>query len=137
MFMSDNGASAEALDSWPNPARGHRPGTRTGDPGSHHCLEVGWANAANTPFREHKMWVHEGGISTPLVACWPAGIANPGRLCRDVSHVIDIMPTLLEVAGTTYPAKLHDRSLQPLAGQSLAATFSGGTVERSNARLGA
>jgi arylsulfatase A-like enzyme len=125
LFLSDNGASAEALDSWPNPGRGHRPGTQTGDPGSHHCLEVGWANAANTPFREHKMWVNEGGISTPLVACWPAGIAARGGLCHDVGHVIDIVPTLLQVAGAKYPATLHDRQLLPLAGQSLSGTFAG------------
>ena len=68
IFLSDNGASAEFLDTWPNPARGHKPGSVTGTRESHRCLEVGWANAANTPFREHKMWVHEGGISTPLMA---------------------------------------------------------------------
>ncbi|MGB9626506.1 MAG: sulfatase-like hydrolase/transferase, partial [Phycisphaerae bacterium] len=71
LFLSDNGASAEFLDTWPNPARGHKPGSITGTKESHRCLEVGWANAANTPFREHKMWVHEGGIATPLIACWP------------------------------------------------------------------
>ena len=74
LFLSDNGASAEALDSWPNPARGHKPGSVVGTRESHRCLEVGWANAANTPFREHKMWIQEGGISTPLIARWPATI---------------------------------------------------------------
>jgi len=53
LFLSDNGASAEFLDTWPNPARGHKPGSITGTAESHRCLEVGWANAANTPFREH------------------------------------------------------------------------------------
>ena len=79
LFLSDNGASAEALDSWPNPARGHQPGAPVGTRESHRCVEVGWANAANTPFREHKMWVHEGGISTPLIAHWPAGIPESRR----------------------------------------------------------
>src|SRR4029453_121366 len=70
LFLSDNGASAEFLDSWPDPRRGHKPGTTTGAPGSHRTLEIGWANAANTPFRENKMWIHEGGIATPLIAYW-------------------------------------------------------------------
>ena len=125
MFLSDNGSSAEALDSWPNAARGHRPGTQTGDPGSHHCLEIGWANAANTPFREHKMWAHEGGISTPFVAQWPAGIAARGGLSHEVGHVVDILPTLLEVAGAAYPAVRKEEQIPPLAGRSLAKSLAG------------
>ncbi|MBM3459622.1 MAG: arylsulfatase, partial [Armatimonadetes bacterium] len=82
------------------------------------CLEIGWANAANTPFRENKMWVHEGGISTPLIARWPAGIRAPGRLDRSVGHVMDLMPTLLDVAGVTYPRRLESRELLPLDGRS-------------------
>ena len=78
IFLSDNGASAEALDSWPDPARGHRRARCSARGESHRCLEVGWANAANTPFREHKMWVHEGGIATPFIASWPAGIKATG-----------------------------------------------------------
>lgn len=128
LFLSDNGSSAEALNSWPNPARGHKPGVETGAPGSHRCLEIGWASAANTPFRMHKMWDHEGGISTPLVACWPAGIAARGTLTTEVGHIIDLMPTLLEVAGTSYPAQLGDRTLPPLAGQSLVKALTGGRI---------
>jgi arylsulfatase A-like enzyme len=120
LFLSDNGASAEALDSWPNPGRGHKPGSAIGSRESHRCLEVGWANAANTPFREHKMWVHEGGIATPLIAYWPAGVAAKGKLTSQVGHIIDLMPTLLEVAGASYPAEFQGRKLTPLAGESLA-----------------
>jgi arylsulfatase len=115
--LSDNGASAEALDSWPNPSRGHRPGAAVGTRESHRCLEVGWANAANTPFREHKMWAHEGGIATPLIARWPAGIAARGALTHDVGHVIDLAPTFLELAGA-----------RPSEGVSLVPVFSGGTL---------
>jgi len=125
LFLSDNGSSAEALDSWPNPGRGHRPGTPTGAPGSHRCLEIGWASAANTPFRMHKMWDHEGGIATPLVACWPAGITARGAMTGEVGHVIDLMPTLIELAGATYPEQLGDHRLKPLAGQSLTRAFAG------------
>lgn len=125
LFLSDNGASAEYLDSWPNSARGHKPGAVTGTRESHRCLEVGWANAANTPFRMHKMWVHEGGISTPLIAYWPAGIAARGQLTNAVGHVIDLMPTCLELAGATYPQNLQGRALTPIEGRSLAPVFRG------------
>ncbi len=129
LFLSDNGASAEFLDSWPNPARGHKPNSEVGTRESHKCLEVGWANAANTPFREHKMWNHEGGISTPLIVNWPAGKvgqasrlpANPsaGGITREPGHIIDLLPTFLALAGAKYPEKLKDRTLTPLPGKSL------------------
>ena len=125
MFLSDNGASAEALDSWPNPARGHKPGSVIGTKESHRCLEIGWANAANTPFRENKMWVHEGGISTPLVISWPKGLAATGTLVPVVGHVIDLLPTCLELAGVEYPKQFAGRELLPLEGSSLVPAFTG------------
>ncbi|HEY2838563.1 MAG TPA: sulfatase-like hydrolase/transferase, partial [Pirellulales bacterium] len=132
LFLSDNGASAEALDSWPNPARGHKPGSVIGTAESHRCLEVGWATAANTPFRMHKMWIHEGGISTPLIAAWPKGIAARGELTKQVGHVIDLTPTFLELAGVAYPQKFAGRELRPLDGQSLVPVLQGAApVERT------
>jgi arylsulfatase A-like enzyme len=119
LFFSDNGARAEALDTWPNPARGHKPGSIVGTRELHRCLEVGWANAANTPFREHKMWIQEGGISTPLIARWPASIKRHGTITPAVGYVIDLMPTCLELAGASYPKKFGDRVLTPLEGMSL------------------
>src|SRR4030095_13066233 len=65
----------------------------------------GWANVSNTPFREYKHWVHEGGISTPLIARWPAGIRDRGKLRRQPGHLIDVMATCVEVAGVKYPEK--------------------------------
>jgi len=125
LFLSDNGSSAEFLDSWPDPSRGHKPGSITGTKESHRCLEAGWANAGNTPFREHKMWVHEGGISTPLIVNWPAGIRQRGKLTREVGHIIDLMPTLLQLAGTSYPKSFRGRELIPLEGQSLIPVLQG------------
>ena len=125
LFLSDNGASAEFLDSWPNPGRGHKPGSEAGTRESHKCLEVGWANAANTPFREHKMWNHEGAISTPLIVSWPAGIAARGQFTREPSHIIDLLPTFLELASTKYPDKFKDRALTPLPGKSLVPALQG------------
>jgi arylsulfatase len=119
LFLSDNGSSAEFLDNGPGQPRGHTPGAVTGTKDSHRCLEVGWANAGNTPFREHKMWVHEGGISTPLIAYWPAAVKQHGQLTREIGHVIDLMPTCLDVAGATYPKTFRDRELTPASGRSL------------------
>jgi len=60
-----------------------------------------WANVSNTPFREYKHWVHEGGISTPLIVHWPAGIAaaRQGRLESQPGHLIDLMATCVDLAG--------------------------------------
>jgi arylsulfatase A-like enzyme len=86
---------------------------------------VGWANAANTPFREHKMWNHEGGIATPLIASWPAGIAARGAWTRETGHVIDLLPTFLELAGAKHPEQFKGRALIPLAGKSLVPALQG------------
>jgi arylsulfatase len=85
-----------------------------------------WANVSNTPFREYKHWVHEGGISTPLIVHWPAGMreartsdAAPGRLCREPSHLIDIMATCVDLAGAKYPIDFNGQPIQPMEGRSL------------------
>jgi len=85
----------------------------------------GWANASNTPFRLYKHWVHEGGISTPLVCHWPSHIKKPGRLCHDAGHLIDIMATCVDVAKAEYPGTYKGHQIQPMEGVSLAPTFEG------------
>lgn len=97
LFLSDNGASAEILVR----GDGHDPEAAPGSAGSFLCLGPGWSTVANTPFRRHKIWVHEGGVSTPLIVHWPAGLAARGELRHDVGHVVDLVPTLLEAAGAT------------------------------------
>ncbi|HEV7221117.1 MAG TPA: arylsulfatase [Pirellulales bacterium] len=94
-FLSDNGASAEIMVR----DDGHDPAAPRGSAASHLCLGPGWSTVANTPFRRHKTWVHEGGISTPLVVHWPRGIAARGELRSTPAHVIDLVPTVLELAG--------------------------------------
>jgi arylsulfatase A-like enzyme len=94
-FCSDNGASTEIM----NRAHKHRPGAAPGAEDSYVCLGPGWSTACNTPFRLHKTWVHEGGVATPLVVHWPSGIKDKGAFRSMPSHVIDIAPTLLELAG--------------------------------------
>jgi arylsulfatase A-like enzyme len=84
-----------------------------------------WSTVSNTPFRKHKHWVHEGGISTPLVAHWPRGIKDPGRLEHTPGHLIDIMATAIDVAGASYPT-----AKTPLEGRSLMPLFGGAGLER-------
>jgi arylsulfatase len=90
----------------------------------------GWANVSNTPFREYKHWVHEGGISTPLIAHWPQGISARGELRNQPGHLIDLMATCLDVSGATYPEGIDDRPLTPLEGKSLVPAFANRPIER-------
>jgi arylsulfatase len=85
----------------------------------------GWANVSNTPFREYKHWVHEGGISTPLVVHWPAGFGARGELRNAPSHLIDLMATCVEVSGSAYPAESGGRKIKPMEGASLVPVFRG------------
>jgi arylsulfatase A-like enzyme len=116
MFLSDNGASAEIMVR----DDGHDPKLPPGSAGTHLCLGPGWSTVANTPFRMHKTWVHEGGICTPLVVHWPAGITARGELRQNPGHVIDIVPTVLELTGGT-PWKGVESV--PMPGKSLVPAF--------------
>ena len=107
-FCSDNGASTEMM----NRADKHTPGAAAGSADSYLCLGPGWSTAANTPFRLHKTWVHEGGISTPLIVHWPEGIPEAGGFRQMPAHIIDMAPTLLELAGGQ-PSDLNDRYEAP------------------------
>ena len=100
-FLSDNGASAEIMIR----GDGHDPSVPSGSGKSFLCLGPGWSTASNTPFRRHKVWVHEGGISTPLVVHCPKLItaANHGKFRKQPGHVVDLLPTILELAGATVP----------------------------------
>jgi arylsulfatase len=90
----------------------------------------GWANACNTPFRMYKHYNHEGGISTPLIVHWPAGIVGKGGFRTQVGHVIDIMTTLVEVSGATYPTEFDGNAILPMEGTSLTPAFVGQPMTR-------
>jgi len=90
----------------------------------------GWANVSNTPFREYKHWVHEGGISTPLIAHWPAKVKSAGVLRDTPAHLIDIMATCVDISGANYPAEYRDQKIKPMEGVSLSPLFEEGTIER-------
>ena len=89
-----------------------------------------WANASNTPFRLYKHWVHEGGISTPLVAHWPGGIKAQGELRAQPGHLIDIMATCVDLSGANYPAEYKGNKIYPMEGRSLAPAFDNEPIER-------
>jgi arylsulfatase A-like enzyme len=93
-FVSDNGASAEQIIRGDKHDRTLPPGSA----GTFLSIGPGWSSAANTPFRLHKSWVHEGGITTPLIVHWPKGIKARGELRRNPGHLIDLTPTVLEIA---------------------------------------
>lgn len=84
-----------------------------------------WANVSNTPFREYKHWVHEGGISTPLVVHWPNGISTPGQWRSQPGHLIDIAATLVDISGASYP-----KDAVPLEGRSLRPAFEDRPIDR-------
>jgi arylsulfatase len=77
----------------------------------------------------YKHWVHEGGISTPMIACWPNG-AVAGGISHAPAHIIDFMDTFLDAAGVTYPEEHKGRAIQPLEGESLLPALRGEPWQR-------
>ena len=120
LFLSDNGACAEVNNQTPDIPPGPIDSYRTYDPP--------WANASDTPFRKYKMWTHEGGICTPLVARWPA-VIEAGVITRQPGHVIDFMPTFCELAGIEIPMEKQGVTIHPTEGQSLVPILNGETRE--------
>ena len=106
------------------------PGIMPGPEDTYIGYGEGWANVSNTPFREYKHWTHEGGISTPLIAHWPAGIQRHGELEHQPGHLIDIMATCVDVSGTEYPESKDGMPIRPMEGRSLQAAFAGERIER-------
>ncbi|MEC8826898.1 MAG: arylsulfatase [Verrucomicrobiota bacterium] len=121
MFLSDNGASAEIMVR----ADGHDPEAPLGSAPTYLCLGPGWSTTCNTPFRRHKTWTHEGGTATPFIVSWPEGIKARGEARNSPGHVIDVVPTMLELAG----AAPHPDA-PPSPGKSLMPVFEkDGTVD--------
>jgi arylsulfatase len=118
LFLADNGGCAEEIN------RG-KPGVGPGGPDSYWSYGLPWANASNTPFRLYKHWVHEGGISTPLIASWPGRIKEPGSITHQPGHLIDLMATCVDVGNARYPATFNGNAITPMEGRSLRPVFEG------------
>jgi arylsulfatase len=108
------------------------PDVMPGPPDTYVAYGRGWANVSNTPFREYKHWMHEGGISTPLIVHWPAGIASRrhGQLEKQPGHLIDIMASCLDVAGVAYPKEFAGEQIKPPQGVSLVPALRGRSINR-------
>lgn len=138
IFLSDNGGCAEEMP--PDKVEefvtafvpmklttrhgqpvtpGNHPGMRPGDETTYQSYGRCWANLSNTPFREYKHWVHEGGIATPFLVHWPAGLGERGALRDAPAQLTDVLPTLIEVAGATYPDQRDGRPVPPAEGRSM------------------
>jgi arylsulfatase len=100
-----------------------------GPPDGYTAYGRNWANASNTPFREYKHWVHEGGISTPLIVHWPAGIREPDKMIDDPAHLIDIMATCVAAGAANYPANFNENEIVPMEGKSLIPYFEGESLD--------
>ena len=120
MLCSDNGACPFDRTR----GREHEPW----DPKSYWCYDTGWSSVGNTPFRLHKQNQHEGGISSPMIAHWPAGMtADKGSVTDQPAHLVDFMATAIDLANTEYPNSWSGIELEPLQGLSLTPIFKGET----------
>ncbi len=91
-----------------------------GGPSTHPHYATGWAGAGNTPNRWYKQMVHEGGTRDPLIIHWPARIRGTGAVRSQFHHVVDVLPTILELTGIEMPSHVRGHPQMPLAGESMA-----------------
>jgi arylsulfatase len=128
IFLADNGGCHENTRAQKNflNAKGE-----TGSEDSFDAVEIPWANVSNTPFRMFKHWVHEGGIASPFIA-FLQGQISEGKIVHQAGHIIDIMPTFIEVTGGKYPVYFNENKIQPMEGISLMPALTGKKLKRTN-----
>ena len=138
IFLSDNGASDEALplvklerfkersDILRLHTRdgrevriGNEPSIVPGAEDTYASYGRAWANLSNTPFRYYKRWVHEGGIATPFIVLWPGGQLRSGSVVKTAFQLTDVLPTILEATGASYPTQHNGQEIVPYEGRSL------------------
>lgn len=145
-FLSDNGGCAEALPiggSWLKTGLkeltetldgrtvkfGNDPTVDPGGPETYMSYDLPWASASNAPFRRFKTWVHEGGISTPLIGHWPKTIPA-GTIQRSPCHNVDLYATIVDIAGAAYPKNRAGNNIPPMQGESFRAGLEGRSWNR-------
>ena len=125
IFLSDNGGTRETglfgIKGEENTVENYDSWAKVG--GWTSSYGQGWANLSNTPFRRYKRENHEGGISAPFVAHWPSCFKAKGELRHQPAHLIDLMPTFVDVAEAEYPTKFNGHQIQPMEGESLVRSF--------------
>ncbi len=126
MFLSDNGGNAEGG------LYGRYIGENPGAVNSHLSVSQGWAELNNTPFWLYKHHTSEGGIATPFILSWPQGLSGDlkGKILPFPGHVMDIMPTCVDIAKGTYPSQYHGNDILPMEGVSILPLVNGQSVER-------
>ena len=153
IFLADNGACAEdipggvTIDELVQQAHDREvahahaaspctsatiPARMPGPENTYQSYGTAWANLSNTPFRLYKHWIHEGGISTPLIVHWPEGITDKGAIRHAPGYLPDIMATILDVTGTPYPRHWDGQPIEPLEG-----TVAGAGLRARRARAAA
>ena len=143
LFMSDNGGNLEELGSagpidrtaifMPHETQdghlvrvGNDPSIMPGGANTYQSIGIPWGNVANTPFRMYKHYTEEGGISTPFIAHWPAGIKlGKNAITNQVGHETDVMATVLDLAHASYPKERNGVPVLPTVGTTLVPVFSG------------
>lgn len=108
-------------------------GVMPGPPDTYVAYGLPWANASNTPFRRYKHWVHEGGISSPLIVHWPKGVAAKmnNTFYQEPAHLIDLMATCVDLGEASYPEVANGNAITPMQGTSLRPSFDGNSLTRS------
>lgn len=122
IFLSDNGASAEHND------------IGTGEIGAidrYSSIDGHWANVSNVPFKAYKNTSFEGGVLTPFIVHWPGVVKAGGPVNETSAHLVDIMSTIVDITGATYPETSRGHDVGAMDGMSLLPAFKGATVERS------
>ncbi len=127
IFLADNGGCAENASSRNLGIHGIPIGER----GSYDSYHEPWANVSNAPYRYYKNWLYEGGIRTPLIIYWPKIVKQGGSFSDQPGHVVDFMPTFLEIAGSKYPEQVNKNPITPMRGASLLPAFSGEEINRT------
>ena len=118
LFLSDNGGCSEEPG-------GRNPSVRNPGPGDDYAaVGPAWGWAQNAPFRRYKSWLHEGGVTTPMIAWWPGRIKS-STLNRDPAHIIDLMPTFLDLAEAEYPREYKGHQILPCEGLSMVPLLEG------------
>jgi len=127
LFLSDNGGCASHSGYYNDEIRkAHEAYNRElpGDIDTYDYVAQGWGWAQNAPFRRYKVWTHEGGIATPMIVRWPE-VVSAGTISHDVGHVVDVLPTLLDLTGASYPRQRNRVDVLPMEGDSLLPTLEG------------
>ena len=129
LFFSDNGAEQATMLRARELYERSIPTTQGN---SFTTVGADWAFVSNTPYRLFKTHMHEGGIISPCIAHWPQGMSLPGGTIdhQNVFHLMDIMPTIVELCGATYPERFEGRTIESMNGVSMAPAFKGKTAVR-------